>query len=222
LRTRGTRGSGWTLGSVFTFAAERQVIEILLGTIQSHSQGQGRGIVTLNGSIDRLGFSEHQEHPAGFIKDDLMRFRPPENTSTSPFTDQNGNCLGTLSRAAPAVGFRIDDHAHAGSLNAEGIFSNLRGIESLAFVVGSAFIPIKGQGNIGRIITCRHHGARAFPSAFRISDARDTAEVELGIDIEMFAIPQRGPFDQPFPVLMKSLRFQIDFESQILCPCRTA
>jgi hypothetical protein len=222
LWTCGTRGSGWTRRTVFTFATEGQIIKVLFSTIQGHSQSQGRWIITLNGGINRLGFPQHQEHAAGFIKDDLMRFRPPEDASPSSFTDQNGNCFGTLSRATAAVGFRVNDHAHAGSLNAEGIFSDLRGIKSFAFVVSSAFIPIKGQRNIGRIVACRHHGARAFPSAFGIADARDIAEVQLGIDIEMFPIPQRGPFDQPFPVLMKSLRFQIDFESQILRPCRTA
>jgi hypothetical protein len=118
-----------------------------------------------------------------------------------------------LRAAASAVGFGVNDNAHASSLNTKGFFSDLRRIKPLALVMGSAFIPVECQRNIGRIVTRGHDSAHAFPAAFGIADAGDVTEVELWIDIEMFAIPQRGPFDQPFPVLMKSLRFEINFES---------
>jgi hypothetical protein len=172
--------------------------------------------------IDRLGFAEHQHHATRFIKDHLMGFRPPEHTSTGPFANQDRDALRALGAATGTVGLRIDHDAHAGGLDAEGLFRHLRGIKSLALVIGSTLIPVKGQRNVRRVITRGHHGARTFPAAVGVADAGDVAEVELGIDIEMLSIPQRSPFDQPFPVLMEPLRFEIDLESQILRPCRTA
>ncbi len=209
LRTRGTlwacstRGSGRALGTGFAFAAERRVFEILFRVAESHGQRQRCGIITLNGSIDGQLLAEHQHHATGFIEDHLMRLRSPEDPSAGTFTDQDRDRFRTLAAATAAVGLRVNHDPHAGGLDAEGLFRNLRGIKAFAFFARAAFIPVKDQGNIRSIVPGGHHGSRAFPATIRVADAVDVAEVELGIHIEMFAIPQGSPFNQPVAVLME-------------------
>lgn len=121
----GTRSSGRTLGSGFAFAAERRVFKILFRVTQSHCQRQGRGIITLNGSIDGLLLAEHQHHATGFIEDHLMRFRPPEDASAGSFTDQDRNRFRTLTVATAAVGLGVNHDPHAGGLDPKGFFRDL-------------------------------------------------------------------------------------------------